>query len=185
MDEQKYKFFLHRQRFKDLMKNWSPYSEVFLMEQASASDWDGMLELLYGEDGQAVYDAYEKWCSDFSGSVKEIGLLNPNLIYGKEHGSMTDEDKEHRVAMIAGTWVKLCDDGEIRNKNKASLFRVISEKFKNEYNQNLPEDELYEKDIVLEPLKALLLRMPRHKAPYQRWKKQKDGSMQLLPRIPG
>lgn len=135
-----------------------------------------MIELLYGDDGQAVYDAYEKWCSDFSGSAMEIGLLNPNLIYGKQHETMTDEDKAHRVAMIVGTWVKLCDVGEISNKGKASLFRVISEKFKNEYNQKLSVDDLYEKDVVLEPLKTLLLRMPRHKAPYQqRWKKQKGG----------
>ena len=75
---------------------------------------------------------------------------------------MTEDEKNHRIAMIAGSWVKLCDNGEIRDRGKASLFKVISAKFANEYSNDLTLDEIYERDVILEPLKKLLMQMPRH-----------------------
>ena len=124
-DKQKFKLFLFRQRFKDLMKNWSPYSELVMLEQTKSHEWDSMIEFLYGANGPEIFKSYEDWCSSFSAHALRIAASNPSLIYGNHHTDMTEDDKTHRIAMIAGTWVKLCDIGDIRDRGKASLFKII------------------------------------------------------------
>lgn len=51
--------------------------------------------------------------------------------------------------------------------------------------ETFSDDVVHEKDILLTPLKKLLMKVPRHKEPYKQWKKDKDGSVHLLPRQKG
>jgi hypothetical protein len=62
---------------------------------------------------------------------------------------MSDADKQQRLVDIVSTWIRMVDNDEIGDKNKASLFKAVVKQLVAGEKESYSNDKVHEKDIML------------------------------------
>lgn len=64
--QSRYQQFKEFKELSRLSTDWTPFGEVALIESIAAEERDDYCEVLYGEDGVAMFSKYKAWCQQFT-----------------------------------------------------------------------------------------------------------------------